>query len=394
MPTTVDSCPSSSGGLFLQSQRKTFYAAGNFWLFYSNNTYVGYKHSPDNVTWTDFVPLGSAFYGNRISIHWDGTYVHYARTEGENPVKYRRGIPQTNGTISWEPEREASPLETGVSKGFPSITIDSSGYPWIAFEAGTIDTVRVVKATSVDGSTWGSETHLDPSAPSGAAPIILALPDNKMYAIWYNNTGTRELRGKFFNGTSWDTNYVQITPEAVTNYGMYAALSYNGVIYLVWPSRTTYKIYLQTWKESEGWSQPLLLASPPGSAIPTIARDGTDLYVFWVYGSNIYMMKKQSGQDWTSPQVIFTDNPATYSLVVFEQAIDNKIGMAWVKSGSFLIRYDYLVLPKTKQLSEILSLRPFYILWQENILGWQGNAFILLKKLGARIRGGKQQKNG
>jgi len=384
MPTTVHTMYVSTGPVVYQHQHKTFHAAGNYWLFYSDNVNIGYKHSPDNITWSDWVQLGSGEYGTRISIHWDGTYVHYARSEGINPIWYRRGIPQTDGTIQWEPERIVSPLETGVAKGYPFITKDSSGYPWIIFTSGNTNTTRVAKASSLDGSSWEAEVPLDSETVSLDCPMIVALPNNKMYAIWCFYT-TRRLRGKFYNGTSWDSDYVVITPESVTNNGMYSVLAIGDTIYLVWPSLATYKIYLQTWTESGGWSEPLEIADTGLShSIPRITRDGNDLFVFFKVGGDLYYTKR-IGIDWTTPKSLFSDDLITYTLATYEHSINGKIGLAWVKSGSFLLRYDFLLLPKTVQLFETLTLQSIYQLWGLNVFG-KKTIIYLVQKLRQRIR--------
>lgn len=392
MPTTVASNSSTTAVLIYQNMRKAFYAAGRYWLFFSNSSNIGYKSSADNITWENWVPLGIATSGNRISIYWDGTYIHYARTQGINPAWYRRGIPQSDGNINWESaERIASPLEAGISKGYPTIAQDSSGYPWIAFSRGNTDCTRVVRATSQDGSTWGSDTALDPQSTFDT-PTILALLNNKMYCIWVYY-GNRTLRGKFYDGTSWDTSPTSITSSSITNYGMYAALVLNDTIYLVYSNLSTSNVYVQTWTESQGWSDPVLLEDSyrGGDTIPTISRHNDQIYVFWLFGGSIYY-RVYTGS-WQPRQLFLADALNNYAIAVFEHSIENKIGMAWVKTGSYLVRFDYLRLSLSHQLFEALTFQPNYRIWQLNVLGLKKNAYTLLQRLGAKIKRRGQQEN-
>jgi hypothetical protein len=63
-------------------QRKTFYANGTFWVFYSNGTHMVYSTSTDGSTWTTPTAVRAATVGNRFSVWFDGTYVHYAYAGG------------------------------------------------------------------------------------------------------------------------------------------------------------------------------------------------------------------------------------------------------------------------------------------------------------------------
>ena len=83
-------------------QRKTFYAAGRYWAFYSDGTNIRYRVSVDGTTWSSAYLVAGASYGQNFSIHFDGTYIHYTRYGVyDYDIYYKRGTPQADNTIIW-----------------------------------------------------------------------------------------------------------------------------------------------------------------------------------------------------------------------------------------------------------------------------------------------------
>lgn len=123
-------------------QRKSFYARGWQYIFFSNGTdmlhsavechYYGWQKLVPRVARK---PDGSSIIseGQQFSIWWDGNYVHYALALADR-LYYRRGEPHNGiphkSTIFWETE------QTAPTSGYfrsPYITVDSNGYPWIGY---------------------------------------------------------------------------------------------------------------------------------------------------------------------------------------------------------------------------------------------------------------------
>ena len=112
---------------------ETFHANGRFWAFYTNaasdtqlDSPIYYKSAPDSTfAWNTEQVVGSGLtYWGSYSIWFDGTYVHYlnATTDG-----YRRGTPNTDGSITWS-AAEQSIAYSGF--GAIGVTTDSNGHPW------------------------------------------------------------------------------------------------------------------------------------------------------------------------------------------------------------------------------------------------------------------------
>lgn len=163
-------------GLAHQYQRGTFTAAGRDWVVYADQgalTDVAMllaSTDDDGATWTvePLRDLDEWDYGNNayFDTHFDGTHLHYAacgplESGGSNDVLYRRGTPQSDGTISWDAAEQVaftgagSILEVGINT-------DSDGVPWVCFEhfnagTGSYPIPKVTKATAADGS-WTTDT--------------------------------------------------------------------------------------------------------------------------------------------------------------------------------------------------------------------------------------------
>ena len=99
----------------LNHQRQTFYAAGRYWAFYGIYAGAAPYHlyfitSTDGDTWsaiTDLTtfPIADA----QWSVIYDSTYVHIAKNIQSdaaplfhNGATYRRGTPNSDGTITWD----------------------------------------------------------------------------------------------------------------------------------------------------------------------------------------------------------------------------------------------------------------------------------------------------
>src|SRR3990172_137973 len=116
-------------------QRKTFYANGYHWIFYSNGSQIFYTDSKDGASWKTptFVRQGASSSG--LSIWLDESLnVHYAYASGitGTPVVYRRGA-IIDDEIEWQTEQT---VVAGIANheyynGF--CTLDSSGNPWVSY---------------------------------------------------------------------------------------------------------------------------------------------------------------------------------------------------------------------------------------------------------------------
>jgi len=138
--TTTDYVATSFGGW----QPQIYNMSGRHWAFYSKNQDWVFRTSVDNgTTWSGPTVLASDNFfalvrGSGLSLDYDGTYIHYALAHGQNWIAYRRGLPISDGTITW-----SAPLQnyTGPVAGnelyYPCMSVNSTGYSFIGYRNKT-----------------------------------------------------------------------------------------------------------------------------------------------------------------------------------------------------------------------------------------------------------------
>mgnify|MGYP001046024937 CR=1 FL=1 len=140
--------------------RKLFYANGRHWAFYITNDEIYYRSSTDGISWS------SRTYVCPLNILWgfdlwfDGTYLHYANFDTYTTdwcIEYRRGIPESDGSITWSADAQYAELGTDAYWG--TITVARDGSVYISYDenlGGGYEYPTVTKNKKKDG-TWETE---------------------------------------------------------------------------------------------------------------------------------------------------------------------------------------------------------------------------------------------
>lgn len=350
---------------FYSHQRKTFYAAGRFWVWYSENGSFVYRSSTDGASWSDATSVGMIGDGYNGAIWFDGTYVHYVRYASYD-LYYRRGTPNSDGTISWSAAEQT--VYDGTSTGadfynYPNITVDSGGYAWIGahYNAGTENNM-VLKNADNDG-TWSTDSGFPYELKAG--PIyytsIIPLTNLKVYAI-YGKT-KYSAKGKLWNGSSWDSEET-VASDAERGYG-HSAVVVGDDIHLVFLHDTAATgIVYNKRTYGEGWGTEATVQANQADyyMTPVLSIDTAtnDLYCFWAGSpdaNKIYYKKQVSGSWDTDPTLWLDETSDTLYrndvLTCFYQAYSNKIGLLYTtKTASpYNVKFDFLELaaqPPTK----------------------------------------------
>lgn len=333
-------------------QRKALYAAGRHWLFAllrptgDMDTGFYYTTSLDGLDWEPW----TWWYGlhpestedneaDEFSTYFDGTYIHIAyvynrwyEDPDSNDLVYRRGLPNTDGTITWSTDtwQTVEAQDDGV-KGYPSVSLDDSGHAYVAvwktpthsgeMESGTKQ-ITIYRNDNTDG-TWSTATGYPVQLGSGFMfQNILALEDGQMYVIASKSGSAgdvNEIYGFLYDGTSWDTTGEEINPHrndggtGIAGSGRgWSASSWGSSIYLVFqaddtgtsgggaidPGDTIFKEY-----SAGAWGSNVVLSTGhQQSGHPSLAVNGAnrDLYVFWYdwhpdYYHHIRYITRQDG---------------------------------------------------------------------------------------------------
>lgn len=350
-------------GIAQQYQRKTFNTAGRWWLFYSDG-HAGDANAPDmlvtssadsGATWKtpaiirslDTAQEGSAFFDT----HFDGTYVHYA-AGGTAPddITYRRGTPNSDGTITWSAAEQVAFPSAGGSLLECSITVDDSGHPWISWEDFDNAAVMVTTSSTTDG-TWATDGSypMQMDTPGAVSlqwwTFIANLGGGKIALVYYttqvgSTPDLNQIYCRVYDGTAWgvdeevDNLITEQKQDAIsTNIAMLTNPS-TGEVYVGWSDGFT--SIAGTWfavRDSGGsWSgeyitsdlmNGLALGLDPTSGdvhMVSITTGGTQVVNHWI----------RSGGLWTQDSDLTTSGTPIHvgGIVISEQSYGDEFIVA------------------------------------------------------------------
>jgi hypothetical protein len=264
-------------------QRKSFYANGRFWVFYSDGSNMVYRTSTGGSTWSSATTVRAATYGYRFSVWFDGIYLHYAYASSSS-IYYRRGTPNSDGTITWS-AAEQTVSTTYNNANLPMVSVDSNGYVWIGYSeyAGTDYYPYVIKSGNNDG-TWGTTPSPFPyqlSTTSGGWRVsVIPLTSGKMLAVYAYTSAI--VKAKRWTGSAWDTEVATTSAAYAGNY--YSAVAQGDDVHLTFLKDTVYDIlYVKyTYSTNSFGTETTLQASATSDSAPVLSIDTAtnDLYVF------------------------------------------------------------------------------------------------------------------
>jgi len=320
---------------------RCFYTQGRFWVFYCDGSNIGWRSSIDAETWSAFTVVKAT--NTNWDVTFDGTYVHityyYPSGVYGSPLYYRRGTPNPDGTITWLPEQTVLPATTNVVYEYPTITVDSEGYPWIGYQYRTTATgsanPRITTSSTNDG-TWSTRSGFPYSLTSLTGyrfPVLpIPLTQRKIYAVYHCFT-TYTLRGRLWGGSSWGSEedsgrYVHdVSGVAIDDEAHIAALE-----------AASYDI-LHLKRDDTGWSiATIQLATGSSDYHPmlTYLPAVSGLVCFWMESptADHVFYKIYSGGAW-GDLVDWIDEStdqitAPYCLAGFYRSYESKIGLAYL----------------------------------------------------------------
>jgi hypothetical protein len=360
-------------------QRKTFFAATRFWVWYSDATNLGYATSTNGTNWGSFIGVRACITGSYFSIWFDGTYVHYAYAPSLDTVGilYRRGTPNSDGTITWTAEVTAYQA-TGHYPGYPFVAVDSNGYPWIAYHQyySPNRMAYVTKSSTKDG-TWSTAAGFPYQLTTTSSAIywrteMIPLTSGKMLAI-YTYAGTY-ISAKRWDGSAWGAE--KNTASQISDGAYYSAVAQGDDVHLVFLKKTDYDvIYSKYTYASDAWGDVTTVQLATTSTLDPVLSINTatnDRYCFWAgdpTADHIYY-KKYTGGSWdTDPTDWITEttdyltdigNGGRGRLTSFYQAYGGYIGLVYMtKTASpYKVRFAFLSLapPNNAPTNDALTL--------------------------------------
>lgn len=318
-PSTVPPRPTlgssmSSSPISASFQRKGFWNYGNFWVFYSDGTNMVFQTSRWDLAWSGPKAVRPCTSGEQFSIWSDVQYVYYAYASGlpGQPLYFRRGEPNFDGTIAWGPEQVAVPGAAGVKYSHPAIAVDSNGYPWIGYrkvDASNNKFPCIAKSEKND-ETWKTASGFPLNLESWTAAYWFVVPvplaDGKMLAI-YASHGHR-IKARCWNGTAWRPRIETVFPVAGSSLSAVSAWPFPGdEAYLAYLEGSRILFTRYNFATNSFSPEEVVQHGVTGSSAPVLSYGwGGSLDLFWAgapYDHHIFY-KRNSGGIWDST---FTD---------------------------------------------------------------------------------------
>lgn len=222
-----------TAGRILCADDASFYAEGRYWIFYDLNipNRILYTSSTDGVTWNAGTEILSGMPELHRDIYYDGQYVHIVCFDaiGENMgVKYRKGDPNPDGTISWLADWDVA--VEGVGEQFPLFPriVVIEGYPWLIYsltDYGTMEAyLYALPSTTNDGTftASGFGTQIGPTLSDDYGYIDAVYMGSGVVSVVFS-TGTQVLQ-RTYDGATWLS---QVTISSTSNV-YYLDLKYAG----------------------------------------------------------------------------------------------------------------------------------------------------------------------
>jgi hypothetical protein len=160
-------------------QRDTFYGASRAWVFFMGYdgaaTHIYYRSSPNGIAWTARTQFCDVTDADEFSLHWDGTFIHttWVANDGVgNGVNYRRGTPNSDGTITWSAVQAVYIPSVTDNYVAPTITAYASR-PYIAY-GHTVGPIQLWGATSSNqtNGTWAQDLVFENTTLAIGAGVV------------------------------------------------------------------------------------------------------------------------------------------------------------------------------------------------------------------------------
>jgi hypothetical protein len=331
--TTVATVGTATVGTATQNphERKTFYALGRHWAFYSNGTNLVFRTSTDGSTWSSETSVRAAASGLTFGVWYDGTRIHYAYAQAatNKAIYYRRGTPASNGTVTWTAEVQAVAAGgTSTTYRYPTVTADANGVPWIGYlKDAASDYPYLTKATAADGTftaASGFPYQLSTTSSNTWTAVPVALQSGRVLAVY--GRGGAKVSSRLWTGSAWASERASFSAYNVYSSGVrlnvvaegdnahlvYLKVSTYAVRHVKWTYSSSDTTYYGSWGGEAAVQSSVTATSVPVASLNTATGD---LYAFWAgspTANHLYYKKRTSAGTWdASPTDWVTETALT-----------------------------------------------------------------------------------
>jgi len=345
-------------------QRKSLWAVGRFWSFYSSDSggEVRFRTSIDGINWTEPTIIGDTYGGADFCVWLENTnLLHYTLgykgvAVGVVPFTYRMGMLKSNGTITWN-----APVQTlNLNCADVVVAVDSEGYPWIAYVSDTTigSGYPYVTKSSVKNGVWTTASGF-PYKIKDAFDyniIIVPLTEGKMFVTYAKLYGAAsKLLGRLWCGEGWyDEETLSISDVDTTMMGRLSSIAIGDVVHTVFLVDSTYEIE-HVIRNSDGSITEKEVNGATGnysSPVLTVDEVTGDLYCFWALSNHIYYKKyTASTETWDTNATDWKDETTetltrSDKISGFYSAFGNRIGVLYETKAAvpYNVKFDFLTL--------------------------------------------------
>lgn len=369
------SIPSSETKLYKYSwERASFYAKGLYWAFWENTgTCEGqsgclyYAASSDGLSWNTPVNVGVHITREDFSVATNSTHVFYARFNEtvffsntcNHALLFRAGT--LGSLITWQSEQVVKPGDSTHEWLNPDLKLDTNNQAWIGFSdddnsacGGTgVQVPAVVQSQGTGYSAWSPETVLTTAHNRSWAVDLAALPDGRMYAIyWLQSSLTADLHGRIYNGT-WQPDE-QVSPAADILDTDAFVFSSGSKVYAVWLDTTTRNLSFNartpfssgsgTWGSAVRIARSECCSNSAFYPVPWTAgydSSSSSVHIYWYnYTQNRIDLYSGLANTWIGPSIGWGTNQADQlaSLSAFQYSapvgVTNTIGILFIDAST------------------------------------------------------------
>jgi hypothetical protein len=315
------------------TQEKVYYAAGRFWIFICDGTYIQVVTSTDGTSWSVTDTVRAASTGWQFAATFRGNEVHYVWTDENTQILYRWGILNADGTIFWQ---IAETQIAAQKMRWPSICLDSNGNVWIG-ACMFVDTEQTPVVISNITGVW-EITQLTTATGSLWKVIPVALTNGKVYVIYAADYAP--VKGKLWNGSSWESEEQVTTSNSDKGFSC-AVADGDDVHYvtLIYYTPFMFKYVKRTFGADPPWSTETTVTSSVSlNSTPNLILDEDgDLYVFWASYERAAVFYRRRSADgvWDLEETWIEDSELTVdteeiNVSVFRRKYDGRLCVIWM----------------------------------------------------------------
>lgn len=328
------------------SVRYIHYANGYYWAFIvraaAGDRFVDVFSSSDGTTWNEqgSGPVKVTHYSD-FAARFDGNNVITVGLQYNDTTRYRQGVLESDGTITWGTERNTAESGNTGGLGGSGVQKDATGKPWVAIYDVNENRFESNFNSANDGSgSWTLDTLARPVATDNYPNVTLFVPPDtseKMLMIVGMESG--KIRESLNNGTDWNDPFTEVatdcsTTQTMEDYGMSSVQMANDEIHTVYiTSSGAIKHIKRSGSTPWAWSDvDTDITSLTSHTKLSLGRDGSDLYVFYDKGDEKIYYRQFTSGSWGSESTLKSGTDVILGAIsCYEASANSEIGVIWVQ---------------------------------------------------------------